>query len=89
MKELLGGVDMMHHGYWMFRGIGPKMWGFMGLHILAWVFVAVVLFWLYRRYRKNSAKVPEIPTALDILKKRYAQGEITKEEFELMKEQLK
>lgn len=80
---------MMRHGYGMFRGIGATQWGFMGLHILIWVIVAVMLIWLYKRHCKNSARVTDMPTALDILKKRYAKGEITKEEFEQIKEHIK
>lgn len=81
---------MMHHyGNWAMRGIGPMYWGFMGLHLLAGVLVAIALIWLYRRYRKKAAMVTSMPTALDILKKRYAQGEITQEEFNTMKEHVK
>jgi putative membrane protein len=90
MKELFGGVNMMHHyGNFAMRGMGPMYWGFMGLHLLVGVLVVIVLFWLYKRHRKNSARVTAVPTALDILKKRYARGEITQEEFNNMKEHIK
>lgn len=81
---------MMHHyGIWAIRGMGSMQWGFMGLHLLAWILIVIGLFWLYKRYQKKSALATKMPTALDILKKRYAQGEITQEEFNTMKEHVK
>ena len=81
---------MMHHyGYWAIRGMGPMGWGFIGLHAVAWVLVAIALVWLYKRYHKHAAQVTSVPTALDILKKRYARGEITQEEFNSMKDHVK
>ena len=55
---------------------------------LIWlVFIAVVVYFLLMRTRKSSltgSGSEERP--LDILKRRYAAGEITREEFEAKKE---
>jgi len=81
---------MMHHyGNWAFREWGSMYWGWMGLHVLAWVVIGVVLFWLYKRYHKHSSTIAGMSTSLDILKNRYARGEITQEEFNNMKEHIK
>lgn len=68
--------------------MGPLMWIFM---ILFW---GVVIFglvfavrWILGRSKAGGESVgPE--TALEILKKRFARGEISKEEFERMKREL-
>lgn len=71
---------------WGDWGMGWGGWGIFGaFHMLLWwvliiVGIAVLLKWLFggssrqERARENSA--------LDILKERYARGEIGKEEFE-------
>ncbi len=60
-------------GHWMFFGLGPL--------VLAAIVVAVGYLVLSGR--------PERPeTARDILERRYANGEITKEQFEQMKRDL-
>jgi putative membrane protein len=73
------------------QGYGPGMWGwrmmgFMGpfMMILSWIVIIVVIV-LIVRWVKSSAGHVQGESALDILKKRYARGEITKEEFENMK----
>ena len=79
----------MMHG-WMdgYHGMG---WGgglfmliFWGLAILGVVFL--IRFVLDRR-RPGEAKGPE-ETALEILKRRYARGEIIREEYERMRRDL-
>ena len=57
--------------------------GFMWL-----IFIALVGFFVYFMLRISKSKGsdgPIIETPLDILKKRYAKGEIDKEEFDLRK----
>jgi len=76
-----GGNPMMGYGGW-----GNMMgWGF---GILGWLFM--IIFWILIilgvialvRYLGNSGKtVKDDNTPLDILKERYAKGEIDKEEF--------
>jgi putative membrane protein len=65
--------------------------GIMGLIIIVLVGVAVYyLVMQSKNQSKNMHSSQETPmeTALDILKKRFARGEITKEEFENMKREL-
>lgn len=69
----------MHDGYggWMFGG----MWTF---SLLFWVFVIVGVLLLVKWLQKQNTN----ETALEILKKRYARGEIDKETFERMKKEI-
>lgn len=62
------------------------MYGFMGGGMwLFWLITLVIIIVLIGTFFKQS-KSSE--TALDILKKRYAKGEITKNEFEELKKTL-
>lgn len=82
--------------YWTENGgweHGPGMMGWFGplFMITFWIVVAVVLIavvsWIVRTSREDSeAKTEE--SALDILKKRYAAGEITKDEYEQIKKDI-
>ena len=69
-------------GYGMMNGFG---WIFM---ILFWV---IIIFLFSRLFSSRSAgnSVDTYKSALDILKERYAKGEITKDEYEQMKQDLK
>ncbi|HPI57027.1 MAG TPA: SHOCT domain-containing protein [Syntrophales bacterium] len=71
-----GWAPMMYYGHG-----GVFMW------LLFLVLVAVVIF-LVVRTSKLSGPAPPVETPLDILKKRYAKGEITKEEYDRMKKEL-
>jgi putative membrane protein len=62
-------------------------WG-MGFEILVWVLIAVFIVWLLTHFLK-STRSSITQTPLDILKMRFAKGEISKEEFDKMKELLK
>lgn len=73
---------------WM-HGIGGVG---MGLGILVWLAllggIAALVVWATRQYapRAGSGRSED---ALEILRRRYAQGEITREQFEQMKKDLK
>ena len=54
--------------------------------ILIIVGVVVVVRWIMDQGKPNWLRTEE--TALDILKKRYASGEIDKEQFETMRQEL-
>lgn len=89
---LLGGGTMM----------GPGMMGWYGGYNSWWGFGAMILFWaailvgggllvaaLLRRERTpNTGFGPAGSRALEILRERYARGEITKEQFDQMRRDL-
>jgi len=72
-------------GYPMGTGSGMLLW-----NLLFWllIVVAIVLLvaWVSRRKTGGDGKGEE--SALDILNKRYARGEISKEEYDRMKQDI-
>lgn len=83
---------------WGYGGYG-MMGGFSWIGtILFWIFLILTIVWLWRALdlgqtlrntgsdAKSSSETP--PRALDIAKERYAKGEIGKEEFEQLKQDL-
>lgn len=69
---------MLHGDGYMFFG-GGFMWIF-------WILLFVAVIWAMKAIsggsKEKSGKLQNNDTPLDILKKRYAQGEIDKEEYE-------
>jgi len=74
---------MGNWGHMMTYGYGG---GFMWLIVL--VLVGVVIYFLFQVSKSKGSDGSIIETPLDILKKRYAKGEIDKEEFERKKKDL-
>jgi putative membrane protein len=74
---------MMHWGYeW---GMGWFGWLFM---VAFWALVIIGIVFLIRAVLGGGKTEEKTETALDILKKRYARGEINKQEFEEKKQDL-
>ena len=86
-----GGNPMMGYGGW-----GNMMNGWGGFGIIGWLFM--IVFWILVilgvvvlvRYLIGARRgsIDKDKTALDILKERYAKGEINKKEFEEKKKDL-
>ena len=76
---------------WMMSGLGVG-YGLFGwlLMLLFWILIiagiVLAVRWFFNEGKLNGSRVEETP--LDILKKRYASGEIDKEEFETMRQEL-
>jgi putative membrane protein len=80
------GPGMM--GSW---GSGWMGWFGSVMHLLFWGLVVFVLFLLARRLWSSSQSSSEVmrnEAPMDILKRRYASGEIDREEFEQKKQDL-
>jgi putative membrane protein len=71
-----------------FVGIGPWFWGFglIGLVIRVAIWGALIMFGLsFFRRRARWGGYRSEPSALELLKHRYAAGEISREQFEEMR----
>jgi putative membrane protein len=58
------------------------------LKILFWVFLILCALYLMRRFRERISG-GQVERPLDILKRRYARGEITRQEYERTKKDLR
>lgn len=78
--------NMMPYGYggWMGHGFfGPFGW------LILLIVLVIIVYVIVKAARGGYHGTAAGENALDILKKRYARGEITKEQFDKMKEDLK
>jgi len=55
---------------------------FLGMHYLWWLVLMVLIIWILLLTYNIPFQRNKKDTPLDILKKRFAEGEMTKEEFE-------
>ncbi len=86
---------MMPYFFW-----GSGMWIFPIIGIIVMLLIVLMIFWRGgfmggcggnghdRHYRDDDRHYSRSESAVDILNKRYAKGEITKEEFERMKKDI-
>ncbi len=75
-----GGGHMMDWGHMNCGSGGVFMW------IILLILIGVVIYFVINRQKLIKREDEETP--LEILKKRYAKGEISKQEFEKMKKNL-
>ena len=69
-------------------GYGYSYWGFWNvIWLLFWIGIIVLAIWIIYKFIIKKESVSETP--INILKKRYAKGEINKKQFEEMKKELK
>ena len=76
-------MDMMnceHSGWWM-----GGMWFF---PLLFWILVIAGVVFIVRWMRERGQETVPHESALDVLKKRYANGEIDRDTFEQMKKDI-
>ncbi len=78
----------MHWDYWGGQGFGMGFGGL--LMILFWVGVIAAVVWLISTLVRGGTQAPDTndPSAMEVLKRRYAQGEISKDEYEQKKKDL-
>lgn len=73
------------NGYMMNWGFG---YGGMFMWLIFLIVVGVAVYFIIQASKAKNVAGPAQETPLDILKKRYAKGEINKEEFDRMKKDL-
>lgn len=61
---------------------------FVGMHLIQWIIWVLFLFWIFATPWNIPGQRSKKDSPLDILKKRFANGEITKEEYEEFKKNL-
>lgn len=88
MRGYLNGFDRYSQvGYGIFDG--QYMWVAMLLHLLIVVGVILFIIWIVRKLTQPKQFNIESLNAIEIIKERYAKGEITKEEFENLRNDLR
>lgn len=68
---------------WHFEG-----YHFWGMHWLWWILWAILIFWIFATPYDVPGQKKKKDAPLDILKRRYASGEISSQEFEERKKVL-
>ncbi len=76
-------------GPWMHGGFGLEGLIAMALHLLFWIVIIVLAIKFFKKYLPQiHLKEGSKDQAIEILRQRYAKGEIDTEEFNLRKKEL-
>lgn len=88
MRGYFNGVDRFSRiGYGMFDG--QYMWVGILVHLLLVIGVILLIIWIIRKLTHPKQVSFGSSNAIEIVKERYAKGEITKEEFENLRKDLR
>ena len=79
-----GGGMMGNNGYGVMGSFG---WGGMTMGILFVILIGIIVFFVVKNARGTGSRLTN-ETALDILKIRYAKGEISKDDFDKIKQSI-
>lgn len=80
-----GGQGPVRWGHMMYYGHG---YGGIFMWILFLIVIGLLIYFVVQAQKTKGQTPPQDESHLDILKKRYAKGEITKEEYERIKKDL-
>lgn len=75
-------------------GFGSGLMGWLGMgfsmiiHLAFAALLIMAAIWMFKSVFGNDHKAPQITSAVEILKQRYAKGEINAEEYQRMKKDL-
>jgi len=73
---------------WYGDTLGLSMWLMMIFMTLFWVGILALVIWLIVRATRQDSTAVGRRTPLDIARERYAKGEISKEEFDRIRQDL-
>jgi len=82
-NSMLNGGSMMSYGFW-----GPWTAVWFIWHLFWWAFVIAALIWFVKWLVRGGGKHRGGSSALDVLKERYAKGEVSKQEFDEKKKDI-
>jgi putative membrane protein len=89
---MMGRGPFFPYGARPFVGAAPWLWGIglfgLLIRLAVWGVLIVLVVSLFRRFSAPSTVEtggPDAPSSLEILRRRYAAGEITREQFEEMR----
>ena len=88
--KVLKNATLLSHDGWVLRWGASLFW--YGMALIWLIFLIVVAYLVYKLIKSGkilAPKEPSVKSVADILDERYAKGELTREQYMQMKEDLK